>query len=198
MNVFQKCGHPKEGHNVYQRKDGGVRCRTCQNQKAKEYGARNHNRVRPYPEISGDNKPVAPYVPARLNTKVAKIVKCASDLTGYSVSDIKGLVRKKEICRIRDACCLLAREAQYSYPQAGREMGRRDHTTIISSVRNAEWLVSNDAGFAKFFYALRDEVTNRPDSKPNTYEYGECSDYRGYYVAMRRSSQRLLDAIMAA
>lgn len=53
-----------------------------------------------------------------------------------TVSDLKGRARKKEFCMARhEAAFRLITECGYSYPQAGRLLGGRDHTTALHSAR---------------------------------------------------------------
>lgn len=50
--------------------------------------------------------------------------------------EIKGPSRRKEVMPARyEVCFRLVVEAGYSYPQAGRFMGGRHHTTVLHSIR---------------------------------------------------------------
>ena len=57
--------------------------------------------------------------------------------TGIEPAVIFGRSRKANDCRVRDLVCYIARRHGMSYPRIGMALGR-DHTTIISAVRNEQ------------------------------------------------------------
>lgn len=74
--------------------------------------------------------------PADRKILVADIVKFVSRFTGISAADLKSTRRNKPIASARHCVSALARElTSQSYPEIGRCLGNRDHTTILHSVR---------------------------------------------------------------
>jgi len=63
------------------------------------------------------------------------IVRAVARASGVSSSDIRGQRRTRDLVRLRWAAAWLARANGASYPQIGRALGGRDHTTIIHGVR---------------------------------------------------------------
>jgi hypothetical protein len=80
------------------------------------------------------------YLPANA-ANVRQIVKAASDQFNVSIEDIKSDRRQAPIMRARHATYLLCKIlTRRSYPDIGRQLGGRDHTTILSGVRKLAWL----------------------------------------------------------
>lgn len=74
--------------------------------------------------------------PADRKILVADIVEFVSRFTGISAVDLKSTRRNKPIALTRHCVSALARElTSQSYPEIGRRLGNRDHTTILHSVR---------------------------------------------------------------
>ncbi|MFA7244268.1 MAG: chromosomal replication initiator protein DnaA [Patescibacteria group bacterium] len=70
------------------------------------------------------------------------------------VEDLLGRKRNKEIVRPRQvAMYLLRHEASLSFPEIGREMGGKDHTTIMHGCTKVESEISQDL-------RLKDEISN--------------------------------------
>jgi chromosomal replication initiation ATPase DnaA len=67
---------------------------------------------------------------------------------GVTLGSLVGKERHKSIVRARHAAYWLLRRAKLSFPEIGREVGKRDHTTIMSGVRHAEKLRVSDPLFA--------------------------------------------------
>lgn len=63
------------------------------------------------------------------------IVRAVARAAGVSASDIRGQRRTRDLVRLRWAVAWLARARGVSYPQIGRALGGRDHTTIIHGIR---------------------------------------------------------------
>jgi chromosomal replication initiation ATPase DnaA len=59
---------------------------------------------------------------------------------GLSAADVMGPARHPVLVRARTALYLALREEPYgwSYPQIGRFVGNRDHTTVLAAVRGAK------------------------------------------------------------
>lgn len=75
---------------------------------------------------------------------IAEIKRTVADVFGVPISEISSKRRARKLCRPRFAVCLIARDAGYSGPQIGRALGGRDHTTIISAIRRAEYWREQD------------------------------------------------------
>lgn len=64
-----------------------------------------------------------------------QVLEAVSKFYDVSIEDLKGPRRQKEIVRPRQMVMFLMREeASLSYPKIGRELGGRDHTTVIHAV----------------------------------------------------------------
>lgn len=58
--------------------------------------------------------------------------------------------RKQRICWIRSIYCARARELGYTYNCIAESLGRRDHTTILSSVESYSVRIDFDTAFTAF------------------------------------------------
>lgn len=74
---------------------------------------------------------------ARLRISIRDMIRQASDQTGIPMDELMGPSHRAELCRIRELIYAAARRQGYSLPQIGRVF-RRDHTTILSGLRNYE------------------------------------------------------------
>jgi chromosomal replication initiator protein len=64
-----------------------------------------------------------------------QIIEAVAGFYDVSISDLKGPGRQKEVVKPRQLIMFLLREeANLSYPKIGRELGNRDHTTVIHAV----------------------------------------------------------------
>ncbi len=64
-----------------------------------------------------------------------QVLEAVSKFYDVSIEDLKGPRRQREIVRPRQMVMFLMREeASLSYPKIGRELGGRDHTTVIHAV----------------------------------------------------------------
>jgi chromosomal replication initiator protein len=69
---------------------------------------------------------------------VRDIVLAASDITGFTVNEIIGQSRVRDLVHTRQIVCLLAREMTgRSFPAIGAVIGDRHHTSIMAAVRTA-------------------------------------------------------------
>lgn len=66
---------------------------------------------------------------------VRAIAKEVCDYTGHSINSVMGKSRLASDCRVRELVCYIAHRQGMSLPQIGRAL-HRDHTTILSAVRN--------------------------------------------------------------
>jgi hypothetical protein len=93
---------------------------------------------------------------------IAQITATASALTGVSIKDIRGPIRKRSMVHIRAAISIVARSydergnyRRYSYPAIGRYLGGRDHSSIIHIVENQDVYERRAPGFPEFLKTLQ-------------------------------------------
>lgn len=68
--------------------------------------------------------------------RMRDILKDVAKRHGFNKRDLIGARQTRDVCAARQEFCYLARtQADKSYPQIGRFLGNRDHTTIIHAVR---------------------------------------------------------------
>jgi chromosomal replication initiator protein len=91
-----------------------------------------------------------PAAPSRVSVNM--ILQATSVVFGISVLEMRSPRRSEAIIRARFAACMLARDlTDQSYPQLGRSIGMRDHTTILKAVRRAEEMCASDPEFRQRF-----------------------------------------------
>jgi len=102
------------------------------------------------PDQEPDQKPVKPArptvaagiaivrIPPRQSTRIIQETAAKYEI---EVADLTGQSRKTRLVAARQEACYLLRLAGYSYPQIGRFLGDRDHTTIVHGERQhkARW-----------------------------------------------------------
>jgi len=71
-------------------------------------------------------------IPPRQSTR---IIQETAEKYGLKVTDLTGQSRKPRLVAARQEACYLLRLAGYSFPQIGRFLGDRDHTTIVHGER---------------------------------------------------------------
>jgi len=77
-----------------------------------------------------------------------EILQEGARLFGVTKTEILSKGRSKTVARARNAVALVAREClKSSFPELGRYMGSRDHTTLMSSVGSARALMQEDSHF---------------------------------------------------
>jgi chromosomal replication initiation ATPase DnaA len=87
--------------------------------------------------------------------RVSDIIDAAARLTGYTVGQIAGQQRKRDICLVRFAVCIVARDKGHSYSAIGRRLGKRDHSSIIYAVERAEAFRQRDPRYAELIAQLK-------------------------------------------
>lgn len=77
-----------------------------------------------------------------MKPRLTDIIHHAADVFGICASDITGRGRQRNILLARHACALLGRDMScLSYPEIGRRIGGRDHSTVINARRVClEWI----------------------------------------------------------
>jgi len=77
-----------------------------------------------------------------------------------SRANIESSSRKRGVVQPRQICMYLARKhTDHSYPEIGRRLGGRDHTTIIHAFNKIEGLIVKDAAMAAVIADLEAVIT---------------------------------------
>lgn len=84
------------------------------------------------PTVSDQPIPKPPRADARLSTRILYDVATRHNMT---VQEMIGKDRRPRYIRARQEAMYLLRQAGYSYPQVGRFVGGRDHTTALHGER---------------------------------------------------------------
>ncbi|MFT4275562.1 MAG: helix-turn-helix domain-containing protein [Rhodopseudomonas sp.] len=93
---------------------------------------------------------------AHRHISVRLIVFAVADSFGVSVQDMRARRRDGKVYHARAAACLLARELTgRTYPQIGRVLAGRDHTTIIHAVERAREMLASDDDFKVAYTAAK-------------------------------------------
>lgn len=72
-----------------------------------------------------------------MNRNSSKVVEAVSELCGATVSEIMGPCRSRTVVRARRAIALILRHnGGMSYPEIGRALGCRNHTTAWNLIVN--------------------------------------------------------------
>jgi hypothetical protein len=99
------------------------------------------------PDQKPEPEPVKPVKPARPTVAAGiaivripprqstRIIQETAEKYQLEVTDLTGQSRKPRLVAARQEACYLLRLAGYSYPQIGRFLGDRDHTTIVHGER---------------------------------------------------------------
>ena len=58
-----------------------------------------------------------------------------ADFYGLTVDDITGKSRRKHIIPARHHAMAMLRQRGWSYPEIGRKLGGRDHSTVIHGIK---------------------------------------------------------------
>jgi chromosomal replication initiator protein len=89
------------------------------------------------------------YCPPSLDMR-NPIVKRAARIIGSNVSELNGHSRDSRLVRARWAVMHVMRQGGKSLPQIGRDVGGRDHTTVMHGLKRADELLASDPEFAAF------------------------------------------------
>jgi hypothetical protein len=92
-------------------------------------------------------------------TRIADLIAITSALTKVSQADIRGPRRDGFIMRARQAVYYVARKQRvHSYPQIGRMIGNRDHSTVIHGARKAEIIAERDPDYRDLLARIEAEA----------------------------------------
>jgi hypothetical protein len=113
-----------------------------------------------------------PAVPRRA-ISVDGVIGCVAESYGISVKRLMSGDRHKTVCEARGVTCWLLRTINgLSYPELGRAMSGRDHTTMMSAVRKVLRRRETEQWFAAFTDQLATAVAWKleielPESRTN-------------------------------
>lgn len=80
--------------------------------------------------------------------RVQRLARIVSAMTGITAPELMGAGRSRHLAYARFAIAYAARKAGMSYPEIGRCMGNRDHTTIMHADKQAAKMCKLDPCFA--------------------------------------------------
>lgn len=89
--------------------------------------------------------------------RIADIAELAARISGVSRAQLFSRSRKQSVVVVRNAVCMLARDAGHSFLVISRAFNR-DHTTVIHGVRMCGEWAKSDADYADFLWQLREDV----------------------------------------
>lgn len=141
-----------------------VRCETCDRHDAGER-AKPIRLDRPFLDAPGlPQIPVSPAaspaIPAR-GADVNEILRCVAGSYLVSVHHLVSKDRHRSVAEARQVTAwLMRRLTTMSFPEIGRALGNRDHTTIMSNVKRTE-ARREEPAFLAFTDALRAAVKAR-------------------------------------
>lgn len=91
------------------------------------------------------------------------MIEAAAAHAGATVNELLSRRRSKPLVRARFAVIEAARRVtSYSLPQIGRELGGRDHTTVMNGLKRAQALVRTDPAFAALVQSCIEASRNPP------------------------------------
>lgn len=106
--------------------------------------------------------PPAPQLPKTSGlggNRANQIMRIVATHTGITIPEMQSEYKGQAMVRARWLAALLMRELLgYSTPQIGRQLGDRDHTTILHGIRSAKKLRETDEQFAASLETLRDQL----------------------------------------
>lgn len=94
-----------------------------------------------------------------IKARLSDIIELACQLSGETHEDVTGPCRTAHLCRVRSAIAVIA-HPRYSYPQIGKALGGRDHSSIVYAKRKAETYARYHPDFAPFVARLRKAAAN--------------------------------------
>lgn len=79
----------------------------------------------------------------------AQLIAYVAALSGLSAADITGKARFRHIIRARAIVAKVLRDNGLSYPQIGRRLGNRDHSTVINAIQLFDDYVKEEPAMAE-------------------------------------------------
>lgn len=78
---------------------------------------------------------------------IDEIAGIVADVFGFSIKEIKGMNRHKDLAQARNALCWLSHVGERSFSDIAHFLGGRDHTTIMSNAGSANRLYDRNVDF---------------------------------------------------
>jgi chromosomal replication initiator protein len=95
-------------------------------------------------------------------TTIRRIINITAHEFGLTARDLTGNSRSYRIAKPRAVCVLVARQqTKASFKQIGRELGGRDHSTIMHAKKRGHELIRDDEYFEAYL-RIRDAARNTP------------------------------------
>ncbi len=151
-----------------------------------------HQSDQPLPEgsLNPSLLPPAPPRPATIRNIIAEV----AAFHAVTADDIRSPNRQHRFVRPRQIACYLAKSlTKNSYPEIGRRIGGRDHTTVLHAIRKIERLLATDELLANRIEALRQRFImpspdilspDDPTSAPTTFIAVEETQEPAEHAAM--------------
>jgi len=97
--------------------------------------------------------------PRNANLNPVRIIEVVSKHFGIQQADLLGTRRQKELVHPRQILMYLLRhELNYSFPKIGRELGGKDHTTIIHGCEKIEKELARDTNLKDEMAIIKEQV----------------------------------------
>jgi chromosomal replication initiator protein len=101
----------------------------------------------------------------RMKISTDEILDIVANNCNVKGEEIKSQMRNGEIVEARHITCAIMRnEFDYSLKYIGKELGGRDHTTIIHSLRTFRNRMDVEEGYRELFEKIKKDVNNKVDS----------------------------------
>ena len=102
-------------------------------------------------------------------TPMGAILGACADFYGVPISSLFAEARSKDIVKTRQIAMYLAKElTARSLPDIGRQIGGRDHTTILHGVRKITALIERDPSLAAEVATIRGRIVGRIEAGRET------------------------------
>jgi hypothetical protein len=100
---------------------------------------------KPQPALNLKLGPITPYLSKRTLPAPEDLTRVVCERYGVTPDDLQGKSRTQKLVKPRQVWAYLAHELlKLSYPQAGRYLGGRDHTTTLHAHRKITDMVNSD------------------------------------------------------
>ncbi len=100
-------------------------------------------------------------MPRRGSLTPQKIIKAVTDYFNISKEDLLGSCRKKNLVIPRQlAMYLMREEINYSYPNIGQELGKRDHTTVMYACEKIKKELESDGKIQQDLKLIKQQLYN--------------------------------------
>ncbi len=98
--------------------------------------------------------------PGQARVDVDTVIEACATYFGVTVADLRGKRRFRRFVRPRMVAMYLARHlARASFPEIGRHLGRRDHSTVLHGVKRVEQMLDSDAEIQRAVHEIRRNLT---------------------------------------